>query len=610
MFNKSLLNLYCIILFSSNCFSNWGVIDENIFKKTNEIKLINSDSIDLIEESLNFYIYRMAISPKNYVTYPVFDNLDYEPYMTFGNISDYVNVKIQYKLKNTVNSPQKVKIGFPVDFEVPIIISNKLGKKKNKNSIYEGLEERILSTNTNYQIKLFNIKEKNKSLNVSENLKINYKDDTNNFKNSLKENALHNVKYIPVRKWYTASLNFKPNETKIIDIHYRFLPKFFSESVSFSFEIWTGKRSFSYDFSPASSWKNKLIEKFELNIYFDDERYEVHPTITNKENPESTKTEATSVILKNNIQNNKQLPIFQNFEKNKNNIKLSLNNFNPEKMKKLFLTFQPKENKEENKLRSLIKRYDSIMNYTADSFEKEPIKSNPNYSFIMKTNSEIEGDKNRIKNLKVYTQNETDSFYYFKYIYSNGTGNPKIKLKNIKASSNLENYPVSNLFDKDYSTAWVEGNIEQGIGETIRLEFSRYFILDKIFLVNGYQKSLKTYVENNVIKKLKVSTSSGCNYNINFEKVISKIKFNEEMMVDKKDSLVTSEISHSVVDCGNKNYLYFIKNILNVGYPKKIPLNQVPINWIEFEILDIYPGTKYNDTAITEILILPKISDY
>ena len=38
-------------------------------------------------------------------------------------------------------------------------------------------------------------------------------------------------------------------------------------------------------------------------------------------------------------------------------------------------------------------------------------------------------------------------------------------------------------------------------------------------------------------------------------------------------------------------------------------LNYQPINWIELEIMDVYPGSKSKGAAISDILILPAL-DY
>ena len=66
------------------------------------------------------------------------------------------------------------------------------------------------------------------------------------------------------------------------------------------------------------------------------------------------------------------------------------------------------------------------------------------------------------------------------------------RISNITASSLLDNYPVSNILDHNFETAWVEGKKGHGIGEKIRIELSNPIQLFQIIIMNGYQKSLKT----------------------------------------------------------------------------------------------------------------------
>ena len=47
--------------------------------------------------------------------------------------------------------------------------------------------------------------------------------------------------------------------------------------------------------------------------------------------------------------------------------------------------------------------------------------------------------------------------------------------------------------------------------------------------MNGYQKSLKTYLENSMIKQLKIPTSSGASYIADLTKETNKIEFYEQL---------------------------------------------------------------------------------
>ena len=138
---------------------------------------------------------------------------------------------------------------------------------------------------------------------------------------------------------------------------------------------------------------------------------------------------------------------------------------------------------------------------------------------------------------------------------------------NIVASSALKaqgskSYKASNVFDRDPETAWVEGVKGHGIGQWIELkntsirETGIWCGVYQICILNGYVKSDKAWRENGRVKRLKVY----CN---------GKPKY--------------------IMELQNSRSL----QAFDVDFSKGAT--------IRFEILDVYPGTKYQDTVITEI---------
>ena len=140
-----------------------------------------------------------------------------------------------------------------------------------------------------------------------------------------------------------------------------------------------------------------------------------------------------------------------------------------------------------------------------------------------------------------------------------GGGNYKIK-----ASSSLgDSYKAEFANDLSYKTAWVEGKKDEGIGEYLEYYFKNDSPrITEIIISNGYMKSEETWKNNNRVKKLKL--------------YVNGIPFG---ILNLKDSRTDQYFSVGTLE-HNKNGTDLI---------------------LKFEILEVYKGSKYNDTAITEI---------
>ena len=147
-------------------------------------------------------------------------------------------------------------------------------------------------------------------------------------------------------------------------------------------------------------------------------------------------------------------------------------------------------------------------------------------------------------------------------------------VSNFKASSTLapvnENtYTANKAHDFDITTAWVEGKPDQGIGEYLEYSIdmtpanaSKKLGITKIILANGYKKTKAAWQENSRVKRLKMFVN-GKPYGV----------------LELLDSF-----EFQVIDIG------------------KLMLPVHHITTIRFEIIDVYSGTKFQDTAITELL--------
>lgn len=112
-------------------------------------------------------------------------------------------------------------------------------------------------------------------------------------------------------------------------------------------------------------------------------------------------------------------------------------------------------------------------------------------------------------------------------------------------------------FSANTDTAWVEGVPGPGIGEWIRLESNSPQEIRKIEFYNGYWKN-DLYFKNNRLKTLRIDFSDG------------------------------SYIIRELEDC--EFHTFYLGKLIRTSY-------------IQFTILDVYPGTHYDDTCVSGILI-------
>ncbi|MGV3598800.1 MAG: NADase-type glycan-binding domain-containing protein [Bacteroidota bacterium] len=122
-------------------------------------------------------------------------------------------------------------------------------------------------------------------------------------------------------------------------------------------------------------------------------------------------------------------------------------------------------------------------------------------------------------------------------------------------------YPVENIHDFDVSTAWVEGKKGYGIGEKITFEFSQNNPpLTTVFIYNGYMKTEKTWTENSRVRTLKMYVNNKPYALLHLEDTIGKQRFNIDTLKPNNQPLI-----------------------------------------LTFEIYDVYKGSLYDETAISEI---------
>ncbi len=138
-------------------------------------------------------------------------------------------------------------------------------------------------------------------------------------------------------------------------------------------------------------------------------------------------------------------------------------------------------------------------------------------------------------------------------------------IASVTSSSHLEEYYADtgylhhiaeNVIDGSDSTAWIEGVSGDGVGEWIQLDLDGEYVLNGLEIENGYWKSAELYSKNGRVKSLRLTFSDGSS---------QTFSLNDEFGVLQTIALDAPVVTSS----------------------------------IKIEILEVYPGNKYDDTCIT-----------
>jgi len=140
----------------------------------------------------------------------------------------------------------------------------------------------------------------------------------------------------------------------------------------------------------------------------------------------------------------------------------------------------------------------------------------------------------------------------------------------IPASKGIR-YHAKNAHDLNYKTAWIEGAKGYGIGEILTFHFPPETPrITKIIIANGYVKTEKSWKENSRVKKLKLFIS---------DKPIA--------FLNLKDVRQEQEFQFDPIGESDRDNYEILKT--------------KPWWTMKFEIVEVYKGEKYADTAISEI---------
>ncbi len=190
-------------------------------------------------------------------------------------------------------------------------------------------------------------------------------------------------------------------------------------------------------------------------------------------------------------------------------------------------------------------------------------------------------NKNRQLKISYNIKNFYFAKLYKKYgfrIYGGVTATSELK-------EDSTTYSARNLMDNNCKTAWVEANA--GFGKNERIKINVTGILSQVLIVNGFRKSEKTYYENNRVKKIAFYVD---------DVRLGEITFPDRPYHQVSMSNILDE--GELINCNSE----FFKKTSDKTLSSANAF--VPENRIVIEILEVYPGTKYNDTCISDIYLI------
>ncbi len=176
--------------------------------------------------------------------------------------------------------------------------------------------------------------------------------------------------------------------------------------------------------------------------------------------------------------------------------------------------------------------------------------------------------------------------------------NKAYNLKNIKysldSSGSNKKYSVNNIFDNDLSTTWVDNDKGRGIGRWVRLNISNeyedksnrynYKTYPYIIIFPGYGKTTELFYQNNRLKSALL-----------FVATTNSIYTDENSSGEIEKNIKYVRCERLVFDDEPKYHLFRLPSD-----PSLEGTNFIFMLFIE----DVYDGSKYNDTCISEIQLV------
>lgn len=186
-------------------------------------------------------------------------------------------------------------------------------------------------------------------------------------------------------------------------------------------------------------------------------------------------------------------------------------------------------------------------------------------------------------------------------------GSSEIEDLTLEEWGDIGAYSAYRLFDNDLSTAWAEGVKGDGIGEYVLIG-QENTLPDKIHINNGYQKTESLYYKNNRPKILKLSLYVA--YHLpgdvtELGRIFRCLQYPDSTILHLKDKMGTQVFElpfdikkvKSIKSTGDANFEKEFEERVDKFVEHEHYYGYI----IKLEIMDVYKGSKWDDTCISDL---------
>jgi len=186
-------------------------------------------------------------------------------------------------------------------------------------------------------------------------------------------------------------------------------------------------------------------------------------------------------------------------------------------------------------------------------------------------------------------------------------GSSELEDLTVEEWGDIGKYSAYQLFDKNLTTAWVEGVNGNGIGEYVLIGRGND-LPDKIHINNGYQKTESLYYKNNRPKTLKLSLYVA--YHLSGDvtelgKMYQCLQYPDTTIIHLNDKMGTQVFElpfdikkvKSIESAGDADF----EKEFEERVDEFIELEHYYGYIIKLEIIDVYKGSQWDDTCISDL---------